>query len=167
MSPTLDGICTVSQNVPSGLTVSIVTGLWRKPAGSCYSAEMRRPAIMSTAHEPIPTTTTKFRNTPKLQAVSSRLWIIVTCRFSFQLTSLALMKYVICTVLFTCSVKNWPTISVSAVRIRQYSVAQVNPTGHTKAISWLCRTLTKPACIHCWVIETTGLLKPFVGIFKL
>ena len=32
---------------------SIATGLGRKPVGGCYSAEMRRPAIRSTAHEPI------------------------------------------------------------------------------------------------------------------
>ena len=31
----------------------IVTGLGRKPVGCCYSAEMRRPAIRSTAQEPI------------------------------------------------------------------------------------------------------------------
>ena len=35
---------------------SIATGLGRKPVGGCYSAEMRRPAIRSTAHThaPIP-----------------------------------------------------------------------------------------------------------------
>ena len=32
---------------------SIATGLGRKPMGGCYSAEMRRPAIKSTAHETI------------------------------------------------------------------------------------------------------------------
>ena len=32
---------------------SIATGLGRKPVGGCYSAEMRRPAIRSTAHGPI------------------------------------------------------------------------------------------------------------------
>ena len=32
---------------------SIATGLGRKPVGGCYSAEMRRPAIRSTAHDPI------------------------------------------------------------------------------------------------------------------
>ena len=32
---------------------SITTGLGRKPVGGCYSAEMRRPAIRSTAHEPM------------------------------------------------------------------------------------------------------------------
>ena len=32
---------------------SIATGLGRKLVGGCYSAEMRRPAIRSTAHEPI------------------------------------------------------------------------------------------------------------------
>ena len=40
---------------------SIATGLGRKPVGGCYSAEMRRPAFRSTAHDPIlsyPTTTT-------------------------------------------------------------------------------------------------------------
>ena len=31
---------------------SIATGLGRKPVGGCYSAEMRRPAIRSAAHEP-------------------------------------------------------------------------------------------------------------------
>ena len=31
---------------------SIVTGLGRKPVGYCYSVEMRRPAIRSTAHDP-------------------------------------------------------------------------------------------------------------------
>ena len=30
---------------------SIATGLGRKPVGGCYSAEMRRPAIRSTAHD--------------------------------------------------------------------------------------------------------------------
>ena len=33
--------------------MSIATGLGRKPGGCCYSAEMRRPAIRSTAHDPI------------------------------------------------------------------------------------------------------------------
>ena len=33
---------------------SITTGLGRKPEGGCYSAEMRRPAIRSTAHDPCP-----------------------------------------------------------------------------------------------------------------
>ena len=32
---------------------SIATGLGREPVGGCYSAEMRRPAIRSTAHDPI------------------------------------------------------------------------------------------------------------------
>ena len=32
---------------------TIATGLGRKPVGGCYSAEMRKPAIRSTAHEPI------------------------------------------------------------------------------------------------------------------
>ena len=32
---------------------SIATGLGREPVGGCYSAEMRRPAIRSTAHYPI------------------------------------------------------------------------------------------------------------------
>ena len=32
---------------------SIATGLGRKPMGGCYSAEVRRPAIRSTAHDPI------------------------------------------------------------------------------------------------------------------
>ena len=32
---------------------SIATGLGRKPVGGCDSAEMRRPAIRSTAHVPI------------------------------------------------------------------------------------------------------------------
>ena len=32
---------------------SIATGLGRKPVRGCYSAEMRRPAIRSTAHDPI------------------------------------------------------------------------------------------------------------------
>ena len=32
---------------------SIATGLGRKPVGGCYSAAMRRPAIRSTAHDPI------------------------------------------------------------------------------------------------------------------
>ena len=31
---------------------SIATGLGRKPVGYCYSVEMRRPAIRSTAHDP-------------------------------------------------------------------------------------------------------------------
>ena len=31
---------------------SIATGLGTKPVGGCYSAEMRRPAIRSTAHDP-------------------------------------------------------------------------------------------------------------------
>ena len=30
---------------------SIATGLRRKPVGGCYGAEMRRPAIRSTAHD--------------------------------------------------------------------------------------------------------------------
>ena len=32
---------------------SIATGLGRNPVGGCYSAEMRRPAIRSTAHDPM------------------------------------------------------------------------------------------------------------------
>ena len=32
---------------------SIATGLGREPVGGCYNAEMRRPAIRSTAHDPI------------------------------------------------------------------------------------------------------------------
>ena len=32
---------------------SIAIGLGRKPVGGCYSAEMRRPAIRSTEHDPI------------------------------------------------------------------------------------------------------------------
>ena len=32
---------------------SIATGLGKKPVGGCYSAEMQRPAIRSTAHDPI------------------------------------------------------------------------------------------------------------------
>ena len=32
---------------------SIATGLGRKPVGGCYSAEMWRPAIRSTAHDAI------------------------------------------------------------------------------------------------------------------
>ena len=32
---------------------SLATGLGRKPVGGCYSAEMRRPAIRSTVHDPI------------------------------------------------------------------------------------------------------------------
>ena len=32
---------------------TIATGLGRKPVGGCYNAETRRPAIRSTAHEPI------------------------------------------------------------------------------------------------------------------
>ena len=31
----------------------LATGLGKKPVGGCYSAEMRRPAIRSTAHDPI------------------------------------------------------------------------------------------------------------------
>ena len=31
---------------------SIATGSGRKPVGGCYSAEIRRPAIRSTAHDP-------------------------------------------------------------------------------------------------------------------
>ena len=39
MSPTLDGICTVSQNVPSGLTVSITHAGVTTPELGTFGAE--------------------------------------------------------------------------------------------------------------------------------
>ena len=40
---------------------SVATGLEGKPVGGCHSAEMRRPAIRSTAHAPTTTTGTIAR----------------------------------------------------------------------------------------------------------
>ena len=39
--------------VESHAFIYIAIGLGRKPVGGCYIAEMRRPAIRSTAHDPI------------------------------------------------------------------------------------------------------------------
>ena len=49
---------------------NIATGLGRKPVGGCDSAEMRRPAIRSTAHNPI----LSCRNVKNVRCLFSRIY---------------------------------------------------------------------------------------------
>ena len=51
MSPPREGTCTVSQNVPSGLTVSIATDIWGMWEGGWASRCKRRPANRSTTYK--------------------------------------------------------------------------------------------------------------------
>ena len=82
---------------------SIATGLGRKPVGGCYSAEMARPVISSTAHDPILSyilllllmhhAASKCKKSPqidvhqliwwtdsKISIISSSQWIEKSCR---------------------------------------------------------------------------------------